>query len=546
MKTKPQIVPNLRIALAAAILITCTVITHAQTRSTYENPALAGDYPDPSVIRVGRDYWAVATSSEWEPEFPILFSRDLVNWDIVGAVFQKRPAWSVGNYWAPEIAYDRGKYFVYYVARKSGGPLCIAVATSSRPAGPYQDHGPMVCQDAGSIDPLPVNDERGVRYLLWKEDGNSRNQPTPIWAQPLSPDGTKLVGERRELIRNDAQWEAQLVEGPFVLRRGDWFYMFYSGNACCGRECNYALGVARSRNLLGPWEKHKNNPILKGNETWKCPGHGTIVDDQRGRTFLFYHAYHAKDFVYVGREALLDEVTWNADGWPTINNGRGPSVSAATPSNVAERNAEYLFFDDFTTSSLKPGWQWPHENPPMVQLQRRNGGQVLLTAGAARASDALGAILARSTTVGDYVATTELAMGSLKPNVLAGLAGVGDPENALGIAVGSDGSVRVWKRQKNNHEVVTTTTAPNATSLWLRLSARNGRLFRFAVSADGRNWIDVGPELNGDYMPPWDRGLRVALTVGGTTDAAARFNSLRIVPARSIGGSGNSREDKHE
>lgn len=518
-----------RTPIVAALLITCSVLAHAQKRTTYENPALAGDYPDPSVVRVGANYWAVATSSEWAPEFPILFSSDLVNWRIVGAVFQKRPGWSVGNYWAPEIAYYRGRYFVYYVARKSGGPLCVAVATSARPAGPYQDHGALVCQDAGSIDPLPVTDERGVRYLLWKEDGNSRNLPTPIWAQQLSADGTKLVGERRELIRNDAPWEAQLVEGPFVLRRGGWFYMFYSGNACCGRECNYALGVARSRSLLGPWEKHKDNPILKGNDTWKCPGHGTIVTDQRGRTFLFYHAYHAKDFVYVGREALLDEVTWNADGWPAINNGRGPSLRYASPMNVVERNEEYLFFDDFSGPALKAGWQWPQDNQPSARVER---GQLMLTANSARASDVIGAILARSTTIGNYVATAEVAMSSLKPGVLAGLAAIGDQENALGIAVSRDGNVTVWKRQKNQHESVTTTIAPKSTSLWLRLTARDGHLFRLAFSGNGLNWIDVGPELNGDYLPPWDRGVRVALAAGGSSGAAARFHSLRIAPAR--------------
>jgi xylan 1,4-beta-xylosidase len=527
MKAKPQ--GELRAAFFTTVLIVCSVIAPAQRRATFENPALAGDYPDPSVIRVGTNYWAVATSSEWAPEFPILFSSDLVNWKIVGAVFQKRPVWSTGNYWAPEISYYRGRYFVYYVGHKAGGSLCVAVATSSRPAGPYNDHGPLVCQDAGSIDPVTVTDEKGVRYLLWKEDGNSRNQPTPIWAQQLSADGTKLVGERRELIRNDASWEAQLVEGPFVLRRGNWFYMFYSGNACCGRECNYALGVARSRNLLGPWEKHKDNPILKGNETWKCPGHGSIVTDQRGRTFLFYHAYNAKHFVYVGREAMLDEVTWNADGWPAINNGDGPGRRLPAPLGVTERNAEYSFFDDFSDAALKPGWQWPQDNQPAAGIERR---QLLLRPDTARAPDPIGAILARSTTVGNYVATAEVDTNSLRPGVLAGLAGIGDQENALGIAVGDDGNVSVWKRQKNQHQTVTTTTAPKSTSLWLRLSARDGHLFKFAISANGRNWIDVGPELNGDYLPPWDRGLRVALTAGGTAGAAARFNSLRIVPAR--------------
>src|SRR5262249_54048253 len=162
------------------------------------------------------------------------------------------------------------------------------VATADKPAGPYSDRGPLVCQDAGSIDAMPVLDEKGERYLVWKEDGNSRNLPTPLWAQKLSEDGAKLIGERKEILRNDAAWENNLVEGPSILRRGEYFYLFYSGNACCGRRCNYALGVARSKALLGPWEKNPANPILAGNDDWKCPGHGSIVTDQEGRAFLPY------------------------------------------------------------------------------------------------------------------------------------------------------------------------------------------------------------------------------------------------------------------
>ncbi|HEY9401674.1 MAG TPA: glycoside hydrolase family 43 protein, partial [Pyrinomonadaceae bacterium] len=327
----------------------------AQARASYTNPALAGDYPDPSVIRVGQDYWATATSSEWAPEFPIMHSRDLVNWRVVGAVFQKRPAWSVGNYWAPEIAEDRGRFYIYYTAKKKDGPLCVAVATARRPQGPYTDHGPLVCQEVGSIDGFPIRDENGQRYLLWKEDGNSRSVPTPIWAQRLSPDGTRLIGEKQELIRNDQAWEkhaslpyGDLVEGPAVVRRGDYFYMFYSGNFCCDRQCNYMIGVARARKLLGPWEKNPANPIMRGNDAWKCPGHGTVVSDGRGRDYMMYHAMDAKDFVYVGRQALVDQIQWGADGWPTINQGRGPSARAASPHGFNERNAEHYFFDDFT------------------------------------------------------------------------------------------------------------------------------------------------------------------------------------------------------
>ncbi|MCA1818120.1 MAG: glycoside hydrolase family 43 protein, partial [Acidobacteria bacterium] len=415
----------LRVLVCASALC---LAASAQRRTSYSNPVVAGDFPDPSVTRVGRDYWAASTSSEWGPEYPIFHSRDLVNWRLVGTVFRRPPAWSEGNYWAPEISQDRGRFFVYYAARKKGGPLCVAVATAARPQGPYTDHGPLVCQEVGSIDPFPVTDESGRRYLLWKEDGNSRSQPTPIWAQALSADGTRLVGGRRELIRNDQAWEkhptlpyGNLVEGPSVVRRNGWFYLFYSGNFCCARECSYALGVARARKLLGPWEKNPANPILAGNDEWKCPGHGTVVADERGRYFLLYHSYSARDFVYVGRQSLLDEVVFGADGWPAINGGRGPSGRAASPYGAGATGDRSSFFDDFIAARLDTGWQWPQSNEPDARIDPARGGWLSLSPTGAHAGQPLGAVLARTTTTGEYVATTAINTRSLAGGSSAGL-----------------------------------------------------------------------------------------------------------------------------
>ena len=181
--------------------------------------------------------------------YPILHSRDLVNWTVVGAIFTKAPAWISGSYWAPELAQDRGRFFAYYTARKKGGPLCVAVATAPRPQGPYTDRGPLVCQEVGSIDPFPVNDERGRRYLFWKEDSNSVSKPTIIWAQPLSPYGTRLVGERREVAQRPALGEARDIalrrprRRPSIVRRGGWFYMFYSGKFLLRVGVHYGLGL---------------------------------------------------------------------------------------------------------------------------------------------------------------------------------------------------------------------------------------------------------------------------------------------------------------
>jgi len=496
----------------------------------YSNPVLAGDYPDPSVIRVGRGYWATATPSDWAPLFPLLHSNDLVNWNQLGNVFPKPPEWSMGNYWAPEISAHENRYYVYYVARKIGGPLAVAVATAPRPEGPYTDHGPLLAQEAGSIDPTTATDENGKRFLIWKEDGNSRKLPTSIWAQELSPDGTRLEGEMKELIRNDAPWEGQVVEGPFVLRRNDWFYLFYSGNACCGLDCNYALGVARSKTLLGPWEKNPGNPILAGNQTWKCPGHGSVVTDPQGRDFLLYHAYHTEDSVYVGRQALLDEIKWETNGWPTINQGRGPSRQAPAPHGYASHNGELFFTDEFKSGKLAPNWQWPQYNEPKVQLKSEH---LELAPTARHANELVGAVLAIRSTRTDYEAVTLVNLSGMKPGLFAGLAAYGDQDNAAGIAAGN-GSVIVWRRQKKQQETLATDALREGNRIYLRLNATSGRLFRFATSSDGRQWKDRGSgiDLEGDYLPPWDRGVRVALNAGGAEDAPARFDWFRLYPVR--------------
>jgi len=529
----------MRAALFALCLFALTPEVDAQRRrATYANPVEAGDFPDPSVIRVGRDYWASATTSEWGPEFPILHSRDLVNWEVVGAVFQRRPDWAVGSFWAPEISQDRGRFFVYYVARKKGGPLCAAVASASRPQGPYRDHGPLVCQEVGSIDPFPVTDERGRRYLLWKEDGNSVSKPTPVWAQRLSADGTRLVGERRELFHNDQPWEkhptlpyGDLVEGPTVVRRGGWFYLFYSGNFCCGRECSYAVGVARSRKLLGPWEKYSKNPIMEGNGDWRCPGHGTVVGDERGRTWFMYHAYQPKDFVYVGRQALLDEVVWGADGWPSINEGRGPSAVAHSPYDTRDTKSELSFFDDFLSATLRPGWQWPQANVPDFRIESAGGGWLVLSTGSEPAARDAGAVLARTTTSGDYVATAQLDLRGPKVGTLAGLAAYGDAENSVGIGVTDELVISTWRSEKGATVFMNNPPyrLPRGGTAYLRMTAREGHLYRFAVSGNGRNWTDVGGEIDGSYLPPWDRGVRVALV---SSRGPARFGFLRVEPSR--------------
>jgi beta-xylosidase len=429
----------------------------------------------------------------------------------------------VGNFWAPEISEYHGHYAVYYVGRKAGGPLAVAVATASQPGGPYVDHGPLVAQLDGSIDPVPVTDENGARYLVWKEDGNSRSQPTPIWAQQLNDDGTKLIGDPHELIRNDSDWERALVEGPYILRHNGWFYLFYSGNGCCGPGCNYAMGVARSRKLLGPWIKNPINPILAANETWKCPGHGSIVTDQQGRFWLLYHAYSVSGSVFIGREGMLDEVKFGGDDWPTINDGKGPSVEAPSPFDVAQRKMRMNFTDAFSGNALSEGWEWPQKHEPSVQVK---DGRLRLAASDG-GTNFLNTMVAKPILSADFVATTAVETGTLKPGWSAGLSAVGDSENAMGIMI-RDHNIINWRRDKGVTREFAPQPVPDSAKLFLRLTVRQGYQFQTAFSTDGEKWIPCGNGMDAKHLPPWDRSLRVALTVGGAADAEAYFDSFSL------------------
>ena len=205
----------MRFVLALLFIITAL-------KSNCQQLVLPGANPDPSVVKIGNDYWASATSSNWFPAFPLLYSKDLITWQQRGYIFNKMPAWADYYFWAPEITYDSGRVYVYYTAHKKGGSLCIGVASADRPEGPYKDHGPLVCQEAGAIDAFPIRDTSGKLFLVWKEDANSVGRPTPIWAQEMNKERTALLGERRELFRNDAPWEKELVEGVSIIRHGEY------------------------------------------------------------------------------------------------------------------------------------------------------------------------------------------------------------------------------------------------------------------------------------------------------------------------------------
>ncbi|MFD2146767.1 family 43 glycosylhydrolase [Mucilaginibacter antarcticus] len=476
------------VVLSALIFIPSLLWAQKVSSGELQRLVIPGDFPDPSIIRVGDTYYATCSASEWGPIFALAKSTNLINWSIVKYAMASRPKWSTSNYWAPELYHDGKKFFIYYTGRIEGGPLCVSVATADKAEGPWTDHGPVMCQSAGSIDASCVEDAYGQKYLVWKEDGNSVGKPTPIWGQKLSKSGITPIGDKFELFRNDTPWERNLVEGPYIMKKGDYFYCFYAGAGCCGVGCDYAIGVARSKSINGKWEKFSKNPILAGNDVWKCPGHGTVVSDTKGNDIFMYHAYNAESGVYVVRQTLISQLEWTSEGWPIIKQGADILHT--------EGKTSLNFSDDFT--KLASSWRWPVEHEPAYKSAN---GLLALTAMPVSNNNKTGAVLAQATLSYSYEATAAVKVTA---GVATGLSTFGDINNAIGLSV-YKGNLMLWKVQRNTRTVIAQTKAPAASSLQFKVTVHQGKALQYAFSADGKKWTNIGATLDGSFLPPWDR-----------------------------------------
>ena len=484
----------------------------AQMEGSLRNPILPGDHPDPTILRVGDTYWTASTAGNWEPEFSLYKSTDLQHWVSAGAIFTHTPAWAARDFWAPELVSDGGRVLVYYAARKRGGALCVGVATAREPQGPYEDHGPIECQDNGSIDPSFVRDEHGAPYLIWKEDGNSRNRPSVIWAQPLTPDLLHLTGEKKELIENDsASWEGAVVEAPFILRHEGNFFLFYAGNVCCGVGCKYAEGVARADHLLGPWTKDPANPILRPNAAWKCPGHGTAVETPEGSYLFLYHAYSAAGSAYFGRESLLGSITWSKDGWPLMNEGRGPGTNpeGAPPISALQ--------DDFAGSALGDHWKWPIGHAPRAAVVN---GKLTLT------MPQLGwqSFVATTLLTAAYTASVGVAGGNTAGS---GLGLIGDAQSDVVLA--REGEVlQLWRSDQGGKHVFWQKPVEAYGAVWLRVSSSEPGQAQFSYRVGDAAWMPAGLPFHLKELLPWDSALRVGLVVDGAAGTSGSFERFSV------------------
>jgi beta-xylosidase len=251
------------------------------------------DFPDPSVMLVGRTYYAYATNSV-AGNIQIIDSTDLSHWTAIGNALPSLPAWATANYtWAPAIASIGGTFLLYYAVDVAGsGKECISVATASQPQGPFSDKStaPLECQKSlgGSIDPASFIDTNGTPYLVWKSGGPGSSK---IWSQQLAPSGTSFATGTNPspLLVPDQSWEAGTVEAPDLVTTGGTYYLFFSGNDW--NSANYAVGVATCTGPLGPCTDSTAKPILSSGGGVAGPGGESVFADTSGSYWIAFHAW---------------------------------------------------------------------------------------------------------------------------------------------------------------------------------------------------------------------------------------------------------------
>ena len=470
--------------------------------ATYRNPVIAGDCPDPTVIRAGDTYYAAGTSSEWAPPYRLFESKDLVNWTYLGPMFKEMPDWTVGSYWAPELFYHKGTFFVYYTARRaSDRKSFIGVATTRDIKQGFTDHGLIVEWTNEAIDAF-VNEIDGRLYITWKAYGLDRGKTIEILGSELTEDGLKLKGDVFSLlIAERDSWEAGGIEGQCIVKRNDYFYMFYAGNGCCGANCNYQTGVARAKSIRGPWEKYADNPVLHSGGQWRCPGHGTVVTTPDNRYFFLYHAYNSDVNIFLGRQGLLDEIIWDEKtGWPAFRYGKIPSIQAEMPYSGAIQKTVADFVDNFQTEQLGHEWIWDASQiKPEYKIK---DGKLFLTG--------------NNTPVGTF-----LGLRQQKPNYTmqatvsksanySGICIYGTKDNAIGISrIGN--RIELWKNARGVWSVIETAELPETGNIELFLQTRFGRYTRFGfINLDGRR-VQLGGLIEIGDLPQWDRPPMVGI-----------------------------------
>ncbi len=428
---------------------------------------LRGDYPDPSILRDGSDYYMTHSPFLYTPGFLIWHSRNLIDWEPVARAMTD----VVGSAMAPDLVKHEGKYYIYFPAAEKNW---VIWATNIR--GPWSKP---VRLEVGRIDPGHAVGEDGKRYLFLSAGGRVL----------LSDDGLGVRGKIEDVYKGweypkDWETEGMWLESPKLFRKGDYFYMVSAEGGTAGPPTSHMVVAARSKSINGPWENSPYNPIVhtySADEQWWSKGHGTLVDDVNGNWWIIYHAYE-NGYYPLGRQTLIEPIEWLPDGWFR-------AAKTATP--IATAGAQIAhgmkLSDDFSGKDLGLQWTtWRDYDPKSLTLKDNS---LHLTAKGTSPAD--GRLLLVTATDHSYEIQAEVTLGE---GSIGGLILFYNDKAFAGIS--SDGK-QFTIYEDPSHE----SQHPNTFGdhFFLKITNRHN-LCAVQASSDGKTWTTIQADIDVSQM----------------------------------------------
>jgi beta-xylosidase len=489
----------------------------------YRNPILYADYSDPDVIRVGKDYWLVASSFHFSPGIPVLRSTDLVHWRIAGHVLPRlpfHPAYDMvppysltdaiskpvgsgqryaGGVWAPSIRHHGGRFHVYWATPDEG----IFMSSALDPAGPWS--APVaVLPGAGYEDPCPFWDDDGKAYLVHSKVGAG-----PLVLHAMSADGTRVLDAGKTIVEDKVN--LPVLEGPKLYKRNGYYYIF----APIGGVSTGPQAVLRARRLDGPWEQRK--VLLPGNGL-DGPHQGGWVETPSGQGW-FVHFNSSGAFGRIGHlQPLVWRDDWPVIGAPTDDGAAGdgmaglPVAGGAMPDTGAAPSSDRLQdSDEFSSGRLGLQWSWNHNPDDARWSLAQRPGYLRLEAGQARYLVGARNVLTQVLQGPASQVTARLELGGLGEQQRAGLALFGVKVPWIGIAREGKANFLAWANAGEETRVARV----EGKAILLRATVSAGQDVQFAWAPDGSagrraQFVDVGPAIPLARFSWW-KGSRPAL-----------------------------------
>lgn len=472
--------------LLTVMLLTFTVSANAQSTLI-----LPGDYPDPSILRDGKDYYMTHSPFFYTPGFLIWHSTDLVNWE---PVCRAATEWE-GSAMAPDLVKVGEYYYIYFPA---AGVNWVVRAKDIR--GPWSK--PYRLEVKG-IDPGHVVGKDGKRYLF-VDKGE---------VVPLSDDGLKVIGPKKKVYdgwQYPSYWntECMCLESPKLTFHDGYYYLTSAEGGTAGPATSHMVASARAKDIYGPWENSPYNPIVhtySADEPWWSKGHGTLVDDVDGNWWIVYHAY-AKDLHSLGRQTLIEPIEWTKDGWfrPSAN---------PKPLPAKDPNITMPLSDDFKSKTIGLQWTFWREYP-LKDVKLGKG----ITMKGKGTTPADGRLLLTTATDPSYTIETELSVGK---NAEAGLLLYYSEKGWAGLT--TDGkTLKIYSRKEKFAE------QPNTYGNKFKVRIENDRgIMTVSVSKDGNEWSTVADKVDVSALNHnnlgWFYAIRPTLYVSGKGKATFSY-----------------------